>query len=110
MSRCSGGWPAYVPVARRRRNAAREVARLQRAGRAVTPVQIAGRAIATTVWGKAWCDNLEAYRDYESRLPRGRTYARNGSVIDLQVAPREVRALVSGSEVYRVSVRIEAIG
>ena len=110
MSRYSGGWPAYVPVARRRRDAAREVARLQRAGRAVTPVQIAGRAIATTVWGKAWCENLETYRDYESRLPRGRTYVRNGSVIDLQIAPREVRALVSGSEVYRVSVRIEAIG
>jgi uncharacterized Zn finger protein len=110
VSRYSGGWPAYVPVARRRRNAAREVARLQRAGRAVTPVQVAGRAIATTIWGKAWCDNLEAYRDYESRLPRGRTYVRNGSVIDLQVAPREVRALVSGSEIYRVSIRIEAIG
>jgi uncharacterized Zn finger protein len=110
VSRYSGGWPAYVPVARRRRNAAREVARLQRAGRAVTPVQVAGRAIATTIWGKAWCDNLEAYRDYESRLPRGRTYVRNGSVIDLQVAPREVRALVSGSEIYRVSIRIEALG
>ncbi len=110
MSRYSGGWPAYVPVARRRRKAAREVARLQKAGRAVTPVQIAGRAVATTFWGKAWCDNLEAYRDYESRLPRGRTYVRNGSVIDLQIAPREVRALVSGSEIYRVSVTIEAIG
>ena len=110
MSRYSGGWPAYVPVARRRRNAAREVAKLQKTGRAVTPVQIAGRAIATTFWGKAWCDNLEAYRDYESRLPRGRTYVRNGSVIDLQIAPREVRALVSGSEIYRVSIRIEAIG
>ena len=110
MSRYSGGWPAYVPVARRRRNAAREVARLQKAGRAVTPVQIAGRAIATTFWGKTWCENLEAYRDYESRLPRGRTYVRNGSVIDLQVAPREVRALVSGSEIYRVSIRIEALG
>jgi hypothetical protein len=110
MSRRSGGWPAYVPVAKRRRNAAQEVARLRRAGQAVAPVQIAGRAIATTVWGKAWCDNLETYRDYESRLPRGRTYVRNGSVIDLQIAPREIQALVSGSDIYHVTIRIEAIG
>ena len=50
-----------------------------------------------TFWGKAWCENLESYRDYENRLPRGRTYVRNGSVVDLQIAPLEVTAMVSGS-------------
>ncbi|MGC8477640.1 MAG: SWIM zinc finger family protein [Acetobacteraceae bacterium] len=83
--------------------------KLRKKGQAVTPVQIAGRAIATTFWGKAWCDNLESYSDYENRLPRGRTYVRNGSVVDLQVAPREVRALVSGSEIYRVTAAIGAV-
>ena len=75
-----GGWPAYVPVAKRRRQAEREAARLRKKGQTLAPVRVEGRAIAGTPWGKAWCDNLERYRDYESRLPRGRTYVRNGSV------------------------------
>ena len=53
-----------------------------------------------TFWGKAWCDNLERYSDFANRLPRGRTYVRNGSVVDLQIAPGSVTALVSGSTLY----------
>ena len=83
--------------------------KLRKKGQVLAPVAIAGRAIATTFWGKAWCDNLEAYRDYESRLPRGRTYVRNGSVVDLQIAPGEVAALVSGSELYRVAISIKPL-
>ena len=80
------------PVAERRRKAEREMAKLRKKGAAVSPVKIEGRKIATTFWGKAWCDNLESYRDYENRLERGRSYVRNGSVVDLQIAPREVTA------------------
>ena len=103
------GWPAYVPVAERRRQAEREAARLRKRGQTLAPVRIEGRAIAGTPWGKAWCSNLESYRDYESRLPRGRTYVRNGSVIDLQVGPCEVTALVSGSSIYKVAIGIGAV-
>jgi len=53
-----GDWPEYVPVAERRRRAVREVAKLTRKGRSVAPVVFEGRAIATTFWGKAWCENL----------------------------------------------------
>ena len=101
-----GGWPAYVPVAERRRRAEREAAKLLKKGYAAAPVRIEGRAIAITAWGRAWCDNLERYRDYESRLPRGRAYVRNGSVLDLQIGPGEVRALVSGSSIYQVAIAI----
>ena len=104
-----GGWPAYVPVAERRRKAERETAKLRKKGHPVAPVRIEGRAIATTAWGKAWCDNLESYHDYESRLPRGRTYVRNGSVIDLQLGPCEVKAVVSGSSIYKVTIGITSI-
>ncbi len=76
-----------MPVAARRAQAAREAAKLTKKGRQMSPVAIDGRTIAKTFWGKAWCDNLERYSDYANRLPRGRTYVRNGSVIDLQVAP-----------------------
>ena len=103
-----GGWPRYVPVAERRAKAARQLDKLRKKGRPINPVVIDGRAIATTFWGRAWCDNLESYRDYESRLPRGRTYVRNGSVLDLQVAPLRVTAMVSGSSLYTVDIKIAA--
>ncbi len=109
MSRYHGEWAPYVPVAKRRKKAAREIKKLRKKGRPVAPVVIEGRKIATTFWGKAWCDNLESYHDFESRLPRGRTYVRNGSVIDLQISPLEVRAMVSGSSIYQVSVGIAVV-
>src|SRR5579863_2200836 len=95
-------WRPYVPVQQRRRNAEREVGALRKKGCSMLPVRIQGRKIATTFWGKAWCDNLERYSDFENRLPRGRTYVRNGSVVDLQIAPGEVAGLVSGSQIYTV--------
>jgi len=101
-----GPWPSYVPVAERRRKAKLAMERLRKRGHAVSPVQIEGRAIANTFWGKAWCDNLERYRDYEHRIERGRTYVRNGSVVDLQIAPCEVTATVSGTKLYNVKIKI----
>ncbi len=110
MSRSFGGWAPYVPVAERRRKAEREMEKLRKKGAVLSPVKIEGRQIARTFWGKAWCDNLESYHDYENRLPRGRTYVRNGSVVDLQIAPREVTAIVSGSKIYKVKVSIGDVG
>ena len=109
MAYSRGGWAPYVPVAERRRKAEREMAKLRKKGHPVAPVIIDGKAIVTTFWGQAWCDNLASYRDYENRLPRGRTYVRNGSVVDLQIAPLAVTALVSGSSIYRVAVTIAAV-
>lgn len=102
-------WGPYVSVAERRSQAAQEVAKLRKKGQKVEPVQLGGRRIAATFWGKAWCDNLESYSDYASRLPRGRAYVRNDMVIDLQIAEREVKALVSGSSIYTVSIHFAAL-
>jgi uncharacterized Zn finger protein len=82
------------------------MAKLKKKGEPVLPVVLQGRTIASTFWGKAWCDNLEGYGDYENRLPRGRTYVRNGSVVDLQIAKGEISARVSGSSLYKVKVDI----
>lgn len=79
-------------------------------GRTVSPVSLAGKKIAASFWGKAWCDNLESYSDYANRLPRGRTYVRNGSVVDLQIAEGQVTALVSGSELYKIKIQIKPLG
>jgi len=104
-----GQWKPYVSVAKRRAQAEKAVKKATRAGQDMQPVAIEGRAIAKTFWGKAWCDNLEAYSDFENRLPRGRTYVRNGSVIDLKIEPGEVRALVMGSSLYQIKIGIAAV-
>jgi hypothetical protein len=100
------GFRPYVSVGARRAQAARELAKLQKNGRKISPVAIEGRKIAETFWGEAWCANLERYSDFANRLPRGRTYVRNGSVVDLQVGPGRVTALVSGSTMYEVKVTV----
>jgi uncharacterized Zn finger protein len=100
------GYRPYVSVAERRRKAAREMEKRKKQGHAVAPVSIEGRTIAKTFWGKAWCQNLEGYSDYANRLPRGRTYVRNGSVVDLQIKPGAIVAYVSGSELYEVALTV----
>lgn len=99
-------FPEYVPVAQRRAQAAKAVARMKKAGQSVEPVLIEGRGVARSVWGKAWCANLKRYADFATRLPRGRAYVRNGAVIDLKIARGEARALVSGSSIYKVAIAI----
>ena len=103
------GWRPYVSVAERRRKAAREMAKRKKQGHDVSPVVIEGRAIAKTFWGSAWCENLERYSDYANRLPRGRTYVRNGSVVDLQIAPGAINAYVSGSRLYEVTLKVTPV-
>ncbi len=107
--RSYGRWAPYVSVAERRRRAAKKVAKLKKKGKVVTPVAIEGRAIAATFWGKAWCDNLESYSDFDNRLPRGRTYVRNGSVVHLEVEPGRVASLVAGSSLYSVTVSVKPV-
>jgi uncharacterized Zn finger protein len=85
------------------------VRKLAGVGKVVSPVKISGRKIASTFWGKGWCDNLESYSDYENRLPRGRTYVRNGSVVDLQIEAGKVTSLVSGSSLYRITIQVRPL-
>jgi uncharacterized Zn finger protein len=103
------GWAPYVPIAARRQRAARQLSQLTKKGHAASPVVIDGRKIARTFWGEAWCENLERYSDFANRLPRGRTYVRNGSVVDLRIAPGTVTALVSGSDVYEIKMKVAAV-
>src|SRR5450756_3254194 len=103
-------WKPYVSVAERRRKAERAAAQhRKKTGQSLSPATAGRGAIAKTFWGKAWCDNLERYSDYENRLPRGRTYLRNGSVIDLSIAAGEVSAQVMGSDLYKITVNISAV-
>ena len=105
-----GGWRPYVPVAQRKAQALAYAAKLaKKEKRTLTPVQIAGRVIAQSFWGQAWCQNLEDYSDFANRLPRGRTYARNGSIVDLQIKTGRIEAIVGGSEIYRIKIDIKTL-
>ena len=103
------GWAPYVPVAERRRRAAKKMKALRNKGVDIQPVTITGRDIAQSFWGEAWCEHLESFSDYENRLPRGRTYVRNGSVCHLAVSKGKIEAKVSGSELYTVEISIKTL-
>lgn len=102
-------YPEYVPVAEKRARALKEAQKLSKKGVKLSPVTIEGRTIARTFWGKAWCQNLEAYSDYASRLPRGRSYVTHGAVIDLQITQGAITAMVKGTSLYRLSVNIKPL-
>src|SRR5262245_32378048 len=97
-------WPPYISAEMRGERTARARLALQKRGVPLAPVVVDTRAIAKTFWGKAWCENLERYSDFANRLPRGRSYLRRGAVVDLQVAPGAVTAMVSGTDLYQVKV------
>mgnify|MGYP006076576529 CR=1 FL=1 len=102
-------FPKYVSVATRRANAEKQMNKLRKKGQNIKPVLIEGRKISKTFWGKAWCEHIESFNDYENRLPRGRTYARNGSVCHLEIKQHEVKAIVVGSVLYNVKLSIKPI-
>jgi uncharacterized Zn finger protein len=102
-------WRPYVSVAQRRAQALREMNALRKKGLDIQPIKIDGRKIARTFWGEAWCDHLESFSDFENRLPRGRTYVRNGSVCHLAIRQGKIEAKVAGSEIYDISVSIKQL-
>ena len=102
-------WRRYVPVAERRAKARREMNKLHKKGRDFQPIEIEGRTIARSFWGKRWCEHLESFSDYANRLPRGRTYVRNGSVCHLAIRTGRIDAIVRGSELYDVTIRIDKL-
>jgi len=98
-----------VSVAKRRAKAHKTMAKRRKQGLPVEPVEVQGRTIARTFWGQAWCEHLEKFSDFANRLPRGRTYLRNGSVCHLEITGGLVEAMVMGSELYEVRVTIKKL-
>lgn len=103
------GWAPYVPVAVRRAKALKQLEKMKKKGFKVQPVQLSGRKIADSFWGKGWCEHMESFSDYANRLPRGRSYVRNGSVCHLEIKPGRIEAIVSGSSLYNVAITITPI-
>ncbi|MEN8121460.1 MAG: DEAD/DEAH box helicase [Bacteroidota bacterium] len=60
-----------------------------------------------TWWGEQWLNSLSDI-DYSNRLPRGRSYARNGYVKEINIKDNSVKAKVRGSRrtPYKVEVTV----
>ncbi|HEY5585017.1 MAG TPA: hypothetical protein VIK78_11070 [Ruminiclostridium sp.] len=101
-------YPEYVSVAKKKEKAKKQIEKLKKKNPNLAPIVIDGKNIANTWWGKAWNKNLENYADYSNRISRGRSYVRNGAVIDLQIEAGVVKALVQGSEKkpYNIEIKI----
>jgi uncharacterized Zn finger protein len=104
-------YPPYVPVAERRAKAEKTLQQLRQKQPNITPVIIAGTSLATTWWGKSWNRNLERYADYSNRIGRGRSYVRHRAVLDLQLSPGNVTAMVQGSRAqpYDVVINVDTL-
>lgn len=79
-----------------KRNASDSLKKQKMKGKTMHPIIISGRKIARSWWGNAWCENLERYADYASRLERGKRYVRTGTVVDLQIEKGRIQARVQG--------------
>jgi len=101
--------PPYVPVAERRAKARKNLEKLVKKGCELQPVQLTGRKIADSFWGKGGCEHMESFSDYSNRLPRGRSYVRNGLVCHLEIFRGGIKAIVSGSTLYNVSITISPL-
>ncbi len=98
-------------AAQLQKNAKQTMQREKSKGKSMEPVLIQGRDIVKSWWGQAWCDNLERYADFESRLDRGKRYVRTGAVIDLKIQKGKVLARVQGrrKSPYKVEIRISPL-
>jgi uncharacterized Zn finger protein len=109
--RFSDYYPPYVSVAQKKVKAKKTLEKLRQKNAHLKPVLVKGNKIAGTWWGIAWIKNLEQYADYSNRLGRGRSYVRNGAVLDLQIEEGKISALVQGSgrSPYKVDITIKAL-
>lgn len=105
------GFPKYQSVAEQKAKAKRAVEKLKKKNKDIEPVIIEGRTLVKSWWGKAWNHNLESYADYSNRIARGRTYVRNGAVLDLKISKGSIVALVlgSGAKPYTVKIQIDTL-
>jgi len=103
------GYYSTPSVAQQKQQAEKRLRQLRKKDPDISPISIEGRKIAKTWWGVSWCKNLERYADYENRVGRGRSYVKNGLVLDLRITEGAVAAKVSGSSVYDVTIKIDKL-
>ena len=102
-------YPRYVPVDAQRARVVSEMNRLVASGVQVRPVELRGRTLASSFWGRRWCEHVESFSEYAARLAHGRACLRNGSVCHLSMEPGGVDAMVIGSALHHVTIRVRRL-
>lgn len=105
------GWYKKETAEDKRKKFQKSLDELRKTNPDISPIIIEGRAIANKWWGKAWNKNLENYADFRNRISRGKSYVKNGAVLDLQIAEGKIEALVQGSRSnpYNVTISIDKL-
>ena len=115
MSRYWSDFPSYSQpsVNELRMKAASSVANARKKGRTMDPAipQKNTGPICQSWWGQAWCENLERYADFSTRLARGARYIRSGTVLDLKISRGRIEARVQGRRKipYKIDIRISPL-
>lgn len=83
-----------------------------------SPIQVKGGIkskskkgdFSATWWGRKWIEALESFND-SARLSRGRSYARKGQVVSIDVENGSIHALVQGSrpDPYEVTIEMDPL-
>ncbi|SKA78073.1 Uncharacterized conserved protein, contains Zn finger domain [Prosthecobacter debontii] len=89
----------------------REIAKRRARGESLTPLAApkGSKKLCQTFWAQAWCRHLERYSHYEARLPAGRSYLRNGQVLDLVIEPGTLSAVVAGEHLEDTLIHIRPL-
>ena len=103
-------WWSYEDAKEQKAELQRQLERRIQRGESLVRVEAPqGRKLAEKFWGQAWQRHLESYADYETRLPRGRSYLRQGQVYNLEIEEGVVRAEVAGSAMYEVCINFDKL-
>ncbi|KJJ83858.1 zinc finger SWIM domain-containing protein [Candidatus Omnitrophus magneticus] len=105
------GFPRYVTLSEKLAKAERSLKQLKKKDPSITPLIVTGTKIVKTWWGKSWIENLKNYADYSNRLGRGRSYIKNGFILDFKIKEGEITSLVQGTrrEPYEIRIKIEPL-
>jgi uncharacterized Zn finger protein len=111
MGMSYGRYPKYVSVGQKMAKAEKKLKQLRKKMPGIRPVNLSGSSLARTWWAKSWNNNLERYADYDNRIGRGRSYLRHRAVLDLQISPGKVTALVMGSVAnpYEIKITVQPV-
>ncbi len=89
--------------------AAERLATLCADGAELHPIVNSTRKLAANFWGSAWMKHLARCEAGGLCLAPGRSLLRHGCVLDLNIGPGLITALVSADELYEVNLRIEPL-
>jgi hypothetical protein len=100
-------WFEYESAAERKASVQRKIEKRRKRGESFVAFDSPkGTRLTSSFWGLAWCRHLENYCGYENRLPKGRTYLRQGNVYNFSTDGGKVSAEVAGSDIYTVEISL----